>query len=129
MLHPTTLSLESIPEQKALTSLGKDTQTVPPASISFLFWGRTLTTTFTELSALSPPFAPPLPLLPAKGESDPPAVEAGVGEGRLVGVRALLGRGEVMVGVYIFPCPFFRTRETFPRVNSSWRVPLSEVLG
>lgn len=86
------------------TSLGNDTQTVPPASISFLFCGRTLTTTRTPLLALSPtpPPAPnpaaamPLPLGVLRSfsalDSDP-AVEA-AGE-RRPGVRALVGKGGV----------------------------------
>lgn len=86
------------------TSLGNATQTVPPASISFLFCGLTLTTTLTALLALSPPPPPaakppaamPLPLGVFRSlsalDSDP-AVE-GAGE-RRPGVRALVGKGGV----------------------------------
>ena len=97
--------------QKSIhTSLGNFTQTVPPASISFLFCGRTLTTTRTALLALSPPPPPPPPppapkppaaamplplgvLLSLSALDSDPAVE-GAGE-RRPGVRALVGKGGV----------------------------------
>lgn len=89
------------------TSLGNVTQTVPPASISFLFCGRTLTTTRTALLALSPPPPAPPPAKPPAAamplplgvflslsalDSDPAADVAGE---RRPGVRALVGKGGV----------------------------------
>lgn len=90
------------------TSLGNVTHTVPPASISFLFCGRTLTTTRTALLALSPP-PPPPPKAPAAAlllgvcrlvvlsalESADPSV--GVEGERGLGVRTLPGKGGVVM--------------------------------
>lgn len=96
------------------TSLGNVTQTVPPASISFLFCGLTLTTTRTALLALSPPPPPKAPavalplgvsrfvlvLLSALESADPTTAAGAEGE-RGLGVRALVATG----GVDMLCCP------------------------